>query len=231
MNIGDPSLGFDPDYCALIQDLSRRYPLVTETIDFGERSYCFTKVENAGELPVDLDDEGELRWQPYWAQEWQSSRAICNLILKNDFSRFSVLDLGCGLGLTGAVAASQGSRVTFADNAEPALEFSRINCWNWQADCRYEIIDWRQDHPELETFDIILGAEIIYDSGDWSDLDRFWKNHLKGDGKVILCDPFRKTGRDFRTWIQNRRWAPVFSELAVPEYEKPVNVVELKIAS
>ncbi|MEC9093883.1 MAG: class I SAM-dependent methyltransferase [Planctomycetota bacterium] len=231
MNIGDPSLSGDTDYRDLFQDLAGRYPLITETIDFGAISYFFTRVENPGELPVDLVREGELRWQPYWAEEWTSSRAICKLISEGDFGECSILDLGCGLGLAGTVAASRGSRVTFADNAEPALEFSKINCWNWRANCRFEFIDWCQEQSTLESFDIILGAEIIYDSADWDPLDDFWKKHLNRDGRVLLCDPFRDTGREFRNWIQNRQWSPVFSELLIPELEKPVNIMELKFAN
>ena len=230
MKHGDPEQLRDVAYCRLLDQLSERYPLETIEVEFGERCYYFTRVTNPGDIPLDLDDRGELKWQPYWADDWESSRAICRALLQLPIRDRSVLDLGCGLGLTGAVAASCGAQVCLADNAEPALEFSRLNCWRWLDRCQFKIVDWKADSSELPRFDWIVGAEIIYDTGDWDDLDRFWKRHLASDGSVLLCDPFRKTGREFRNWIVERKWSAEFSDLDIPEFQRPVNMIRLQSA-
>ena len=227
MNPGDPELLGDSEYQSLLNRLNARYPIETINVTFGGNDFFFTRVLNPGDVPLDLDENGELRWQPYWADDWESSRALCNLLLSEPINERNVLDLGCGLGLTGAVAASRGAMVTMVDNADPALEFSELNCWRWRERCQFRNVDWKQKESALPRFDWIVGAEIIYDSGDWADLDSFWKRHIAPDGRVLLCDPFRKTGRDFRQWIMDRNWKVEFSEREIPEMKKAINVIEL----
>lgn len=229
MNLGDPLFANDSLYQQKLNGLAERYSLETIPVSFDELTYFFTKVSNPGDVAVDLDSQGELLWQPYWAEDWESSRALCRLLLNRAIQGISILDLGCGLGLTGAVAASRGAKVILADNARPALEFSEINCWKWNHLCSYRELDWKASQSELEPVDLIVGAEIIYDSDDWIDLERFWRQHLKPDGQVWLCDPFRRTGKEFRDWIRKKNWDAVFQDLNIPEFEKPVNVVELSL--
>src|SRR5438874_11854952 len=66
---------------------------------------------------------------PYWAELWDSALALsqhlCRIVAKHSFA--SVLDLGCGMGLTGAVAARLGMNVLFADLEPPALLFAQLN--------------------------------------------------------------------------------------------------------
>ena len=132
-------------------DWQSGYSLETIPVSFDELTYFFTKVSNPGDVAVDLDSQGELLWQPYWAEDWESSRALCRLLLNRAIQGISILDLGCGLGLTGAVAASRGAKVILADNARPALEFSEINCWKWNHLCSYREVDWKANQSELKT--------------------------------------------------------------------------------
>lgn len=229
MTAANPYLVDDPEYVRLLDRLSARYDLTTEVVRFDAEEFHFTKVSNPGDLPVDLDKQGNLRWQPYWAEDWASSRAICRLLLERNVRERTVLDLGCGLGLTGAVAARSGATVCFVDNAEPALDFSRLNCWPWRDHCTFLALDWHADNRSLlGQFDTIIGGEIIYDSDDWSTLNLFWKRHLTDSGSVLLCDPFRKTGREFRDWITDHAWQTDFREMTIPEINGPVNVIELR---
>lgn len=227
-NPGDPTLLEDRAYQALLAELGSRYNIETVEVRFDPAEpFYFTRVTDPGDMPLELDPKGDLLWQPYWAEDWESSRALCRLLLSREIDGDSVLDLGCGLGLTGAVAASRGAKVTLADNAAPALEFSRLNCWRYRELCQFQIVDWKQVATNLEKFEWIVGAEIIYDQDDWADLDKFWKRHLAQKGTVLLCDPFRRTGKDFRNWIQEKNWVPSFTDQLIPEFEKPVNVIEL----
>ena len=226
---GDPELSTDKAYVNLIDSLHQRYGIVTDKVIFGDQSYFFTKVADPNNVKLDLDEHGELLWQPYWAEDWESSRALCWILLEQNIAGLRILDLGCGLGLTGAIASSQNANVCMVDNAEPALEFSRVNCWPWLEYCEFEIVDWKSSQSKLGTFDLIVGAEIIYDDADWPYLSEFWKQHLNPNGRVLLCDPYRKTGREFRNWILDRQWSAVFRDKEIPSFEKPVNVIELQM--
>jgi SAM-dependent methyltransferase len=83
---------------------------------------------------------------PYWAELWDSGGGVATQLAERYATEQSravsargersshlalaghtVLDLGCGQGLLGCVAASLGARVTFADLEPPALLFARLN--------------------------------------------------------------------------------------------------------
>ena len=53
-------------------------------------------------------------------------------LMELDLKDQSVLDLGCGLGLTGIVAAAQQAQVLMGDNAVPSLLFAELNSWPWK---------------------------------------------------------------------------------------------------
>src|SRR5262249_28388999 len=59
---------------------------------------------------------------PYWAHLWSGALVLAEAVPRG---RRTVLEIGCGLGLPGLVAARRGARVTFVDPAPAALAFLR----------------------------------------------------------------------------------------------------------
>ena len=90
----------------------------------------------------------------------------------------SVLDLGCGMGLSGACAAALGARVTFADLETLPLLFARLNSLPWRHRIDARRVDWRFDTLG-HSFDLILGADILYERSQWEFLDPFWRAQLR----------------------------------------------------
>jgi predicted nicotinamide N-methyase len=183
----------------LRQRIERRYATVCETVSIREYQFHFTRIADpddmARHMPGEADPQAAPQWQPYWAAHWDASWAIAHVLLDEPLLDRNVLDLGCGLGLTGAVAAVQGARVWMADAAQPALLFARLNTWPWRDRVRVRRLDWRTDRLAGQRFDLIVGADIIYDSEDWPYLDRFWVEHLAAGGRVLLGESGRRTGR------------------------------------
>jgi len=144
-------------------------------------------------------------WQPYWAEAWESAVVLASELAQQNLSGRSVLDLGCGLGLVGTVAASLGGQVLMVDAAPPSLLFARINSWPWRENVAVKRIDWR--HDELaKSFSLIAGSDIVYDRAEWPHLEGFWRTHLNVGGSVLLAEPGRSTGDEFITWIADRGW-------------------------
>src|SRR5690606_33568923 len=82
---------------------------------------------------VRLDDD-QLRL-PYWAEIWDSARGIVQMLGHEKDGQLvgqRVLDLGCGMGLVGTLAAMLGAEVTFADLESDALLFARLNSLPWR---------------------------------------------------------------------------------------------------
>jgi predicted nicotinamide N-methyase len=167
------------------------------------------------------------RWQPYWAELWGCSLAVCDLLARHDLQGVGVLDLGCGLGLAGTVAAARGARVTMADAAPPALLFARFNSWPYRDRVQVQRLNWRRDRLGTR-FPCIVGADILYDREDWPFLEAFWRAHLAPGGVVLLGEGGRSTGGEFPVWLDGRGWQLARSEVAMPLQPRPIRLFQLR---
>jgi predicted nicotinamide N-methyase len=206
----------------LFQRIHRRYQTITQKVRVADEvEIDFTRIADPDrvldEVAAEEDrlekisgrrcDSDQLRL-PYWAELWDSALALsqnlCRTTAQHHFS--SVLDLGCGMGLTGTVAARLGMKVLFADLEPAALLFAQLNSLPDHQRVRTRRLDWRKDHLD-EKFDLILGADILYERKQWDYLEPFWRAHLRDDGVVLLGEPGRQTGDLFVDWIHSRGWS------------------------
>ena len=196
---------------SLIARIERHYRIGRVTIDVEGTAYQIAKVADPDSVFLDsiYDDrqsqDGEVAWQPYWAQAWESSVALAREIAATEEPGQRLLDLGCGVGVVGAIAAARGIETVLGDIAQPGLLFARLNVWPWRERATVRRIDWQKDLLEPK-FDTIACADIVYDHRDWDDLDRFWRVHLTRTGKVLVAEPSRISGREFREGIVQRGW-------------------------
>lgn len=172
---------------------------------------------------------GDMAWHPYWGKLWDAAIGLASLMAEQDLTGHDVLDLGCGLGVTGAVAAARGASVVLADHAPPALDFARLNSWPWRQRVDVTWVDWRTSDL-CRAFDLIVGADIVYDRQDISHLDRFWKKHLKPGGRILLADPARLMTLDLMPLIQAKGWTVERASLTAPLLSKPVNRFTLTLS-
>jgi 2-polyprenyl-3-methyl-5-hydroxy-6-metoxy-1,4-benzoquinol methylase len=122
-----------------------------------------------------------------------------------------VLDLGCGLGLPGLAAAARGATVVFADREPAALEFARASAErNGFGDVGFAAIDFTRSALGDE-FDVILGAEVIYDPQSYQPLcdflDRHLERRIERRGVIHLTDAFRSDAERFFTELRGRGFA------------------------
>ncbi len=221
---------FDRAREALLQRVQRKYLTVTEAVSIGPISLVFQRVANPDEMLERLELAQQAgrpvpKWQPYWAENWAASWGVAQVLVGRELAGRQVLDLGCGLGLTGAIAAAKGATVWMVDAAHPALLFSRLNTWPWRARVHVRRLDWRQDQLAVR-FPLILGSDIIYDREDWPYLDLFWRQHLAEGGGVLLGESGRSTGAEFPGWLEGRGWTVHRSHQVVPQAPKPIRIFE-----
>jgi SAM-dependent methyltransferase len=196
---------------------------------------------------------------PYWAELWDSALGVAQFLTRGgkkelgrggerneDLPSFSVspsptlalartsaLDLGCGMGLTGTVAAALGADVTFADLEAPALLFARINSLPFdpeQSRTRTRRLNW-QTNRLGRRFDLILGADILYERSQWDFLEPFWRAHLAPGGCVLLGEPGRPTGEMFDGWIRGRGWLVEELAEAISTRPRPIRILRIRTAS
>jgi predicted nicotinamide N-methyase len=227
----------------LLARIQRRYQVVEETIRIGALAIPFTRIREPDRVldeAVEEEDRrekligtripGEELHLPYWAELWDSAIGVGQFLVaqRERFpSNAKVLDLGCGMGLTGAVAAALGSNVTLVDLEARALLFAKLNTLSYGPRTRVRRIDWRRDRID-GNFDLIVGADLIYDRKQWEFLEPFWRAHLRADGTVLLGEPGRQTGEMFVDWIRARGWSLVESAEAVPTRDRPIRIFDLR---
>lgn len=225
----------------LLARIHRRFRTKVQHLTFGPLQLDFVRVEDpdvvldevAAEEARHVQQHGhrppeEELQLPYWAELWDSAAALAALLAANPalVDHRSVLDLGCGMGLAGAAAAALGGRVLFADCEPHALLFAALNSLQWRSRVRTRRLDWRRD--ELgERFDVIVGADILYERGQWEHLEPFWQSHLATGGTILLGEPGRATSEAFPAWATGRGWAVSASLHTLSTRPQPVKVLTL----
>lgn len=213
--------------------IRRQYETVCEAYRFDGLTVQLTRVIEPDQMLERMEREAASsgsatpRWQPYWAELWGCSLAVGNLLMRHDLHGVCLLDLGCGLGLTGTVAAARGAQVTMVDAAPPALLFARLNSWPYRDRVQVRRLDWRRDRLG-QRFPWIVGADILYDREDWPFLEAFWRAHLAPGGVVLLGEGGRSTGGEFPTWISTRGWQLDRSEVTLPRQPRPIRLFQLR---
>jgi SAM-dependent methyltransferase len=193
---------------------------------------------------------------PYWAELWDSALGVAAFLAKlriedggwrmedgesrrapssilDPLSSISTLDLGCGMGLTGSIAAAMGADVTFADLEAPALLFARINSLPFDPEgtrTRTRRLNWQADRLGRR-FDLIIGADILYERNQWDFLEPFWRAHLAPGGSVLLGEPGRPTGEMFDGWIRERGWQVEEFAEPVTTRPRPIRILRIRTAS
>jgi predicted nicotinamide N-methyase len=145
---------------------------------------------------------------PYFAMVWASAESLAAEVLAGPrLDGLHVLDLGCGLGLCGFAAARQGARVTFFDWEPRALEIVSVSAEKQPPPLRrsgegggerfqFVVGDWRSP-PPMGPFDLILGADVLYERRNGPAVASFLAGHLKPGAEAWIADPGRPQAGPF----------------------------------
>jgi predicted nicotinamide N-methyase len=229
----------------LLARIQRRYETYVEDFHFGPLRLSFTRIADPNKV---LDEvaaredrrekitgerrEGESLHLPYWAELWESSIGLGQFLVdhwrevSHGKTGIKVLDLGCGMGLAGTVAAALGGSVVFADLESDALLFARLNTLQYRSHIRTRQVNWQTQSLD-EQFDLILGADVVYERPQWTALEPFWRRHIAKDGLILLGEPGRQTGAIFIEWIRERNWNVELLEQPLPDRGKMIRIMRL----
>ena len=162
---------------------------------------------------------------PYWAHLWTGALTLARYVDERiDCRNLDVLDLGCGLGVTGLIASLEGGRVTFADKEPPAVAFAMLNaqmnnCPVFEA----RTLDFTRDTLNSQ-FSLILGAEILYDRQTFPALVAFLCRHLTPCGAALFADARRTNTEEFYRQLDNTGLQWTCEDVQEREDKLPLNV-------
>jgi predicted nicotinamide N-methyase len=166
---------------------------------------------------------------PYGIVLWPAAIALAHEIAARSVKGASVLELGAGTGLPSIVAARLGARVVATDRNAAALAVCRRNAERNGVVLEQRAADWTEWH-ETDTYDLILGADVLYADSLHPELRHIFETNLAPGGQVLLSDPFRPLSFDLLEAMAADGWNVSVNRwtVGVEPPPRPIGVFELK---
>jgi 2-polyprenyl-3-methyl-5-hydroxy-6-metoxy-1,4-benzoquinol methylase len=168
---------------------------------------------------------------PYFAMVWASAESLVAAVLTGPrLDGLHVLDLGCGLGACGFAAAWQGAHVTFFDWEPRALEVVAASVREQPVPAdRFACVsgDWRRP-PPFGPFDLILGADVLYERRNAPAVATFLAGHLKPGAEAWIADPGRAAAGPFPA-LASEQGLQVISTETLPPRDHASTITLLRV--
>lgn len=167
-----------------------KYAVEVVPVKIGEKVLKILQIQEFEEHVAELIEvkAAGLMDLPYWAKVWDSSLLLAYFMGKQPVVLGRrILEIGAGVGVVGIYAALCGHRVTVTDNNDDALRFARANALMNDAQ-QVEVLklDWN-DPTFSETYDVIVGSEIVYERESYPALVQFLRRTLAPGGIIFLA--------------------------------------------
>ena len=166
---------------------------------------------------------------PYWAHLWSGARLLAATVPPH---AGRVVEIGCGLGLPGLVAARRGAAVVFVDRESLPLAFVAESARaNGVAPVRCVVADFTTP-PFRASFDLVLAAEVLYDRAGFGDLAAALAMLAGERGRVLLADGHRIDTREFYPALEaaGLRWQAKMVRVEEEGFPIDVDLVEARRA-
>jgi predicted nicotinamide N-methyase len=183
-------------------------PTVHTVLRFGAETITLARPSDPDRL---LDDPAVLDWNrrddymPYWAYVWPGAYLLAERVAREPWrledagvAGRPALEIGCGLGLAGLVAVKRGLFVHFTDYDPAPLEFvARSAALNGFDPGRYSrgLLDWRA--LPAQRYEIILGADVIYEARLVGLVANLLAELLAPAGLALIASPYRVAAERF----------------------------------
>lgn len=203
-------------------------PLADFVLDIAGRRWTIAAVRDQDAL---LDAADAFAHVPYGLLLWESAVVLARAAARRPqaLAGRSVLELGCGTGLVGLVAASLGADVLQTDHEPAALMLAKENaCRNGVGGIRRIDADW-QRWPVAERFDVILGADVLYEPALHDDVARILSGCIAPDGRALLADPGRPGTLGFLGRLEREGWHVTLEVEPVADLLAPGRSVEVTL--
>lgn len=170
-----------------------------------KRSFQLYRVRDLDTLLAQVETDEDI---PFWAELWPAAEGLALWLEARPelVQGKRALELGCGLGLVGLVAAANGAEVVQTDFVPAALELAGRNARaNGLEQLTWQLLDWRQ-HRKLGEFQLILGSDLFYEPGLHEDLLATLELNLAPSGHCLFSDPGREGAQAFVRLLEQRGW-------------------------
>jgi predicted nicotinamide N-methyase len=130
---------------------------------------------------------------PIFGVVWASSKILARIMHTYNIKGKRILEVGCGIGLASLVLNKRLADITATDHHPEVENYLLINTELNESDIiPFTRTDWNDEPTDLGLFDMIIGSDLLYESGHADSLSEFIHQHAKTKCKVLLIDPGRK---------------------------------------
>lgn len=169
---------------------------------------------------------------PYWAEVWPSAIALSEFVAENEnlVKNKNVIEIGCGLGLSGLVSARYAKHVTFTDYMQAPLDFVKYNCYlNNTSNFSTQLLDWRKPDKSFAA-DVLIAADVAYERRMFVHLIRAFRNLIKRNGLILISEPDRHYARTFFNTLEEKGFKKqsVVKKVELKSISYSINVHMLK---
>lgn len=201
----------------LYNAIKDRYTVAFEPLRIKEHKLQLLKITDLEQILEGKDPLKDVSTFPFWIRLWEAAIVLSEFVAGLPCEKgASLLELGAGLGAPGLTAAAAGFEVTLSDYEDLILDFERINAAASRLDTvRFAMLDWLNP-PEMEQYDVIIGAEILFREEFFQPLLNVLRRALKPNGVVYLAHDVK------------RRSLEPFLKLAEKEYRISASQRKLK---
>jgi predicted nicotinamide N-methyase len=178
----------------LYQNIKEQYKVGFESLKLSsDIQLHLLKITNLEQILKGKDPLKNPSEFPFWIRLWEAAIVLSRfLVALAPAPGTSVLELGAGLGAPGLTAAALGCSVTLSDYEELILDFERVSAAASGLDnVRFDMLDWLNP-PEMERYDIILGAEVLFRDEFFEPLLGIIRHALKPDGVVYMAHDIKR---------------------------------------
>ncbi|MEE4167139.1 MAG: methyltransferase [Desulfocapsaceae bacterium] len=177
----------------LYNTLKKKYSLHFTSLKLGEHTIHLLKPSEIEEFLNGRDPFSDGAGFPFWTKLWEASVVLAQLVAVlpgGSGKRF--LELGAGLGLPGLAASAAGFAAVLSDSQQVILDFQQVSAAaNRSRNMEHVLFDWREP-PQIGTFDIIGGAEILSTEEVLDPVLDICKNYLAPGGTIYLSHDVRR---------------------------------------
>ncbi len=192
----------------ILKRIRKKYRVGFSPLTIQDLELQVLQVNDLEHLLAGKDPFANVEEFPFWIKLWEASMVLAHVMASMPAEgNQTLLELGAGMAAPGLVAAGRGYNVTLSDYEPHILDFERVSAAaNGFDDIQFRMLDWL-DPPDLEPFDRIIGAEILFRDEFFQPLLNVFKKYLKDDGEIYLAHDIR------------RKSVPKFLELAKDDFK------------
>ncbi len=145
---------------------------------------------------------------PLFGIVWPAGLALAQEMSGFAIAGKSILEVGCGIGLSSLVLQRRGANITTCDYHPLAKEFLRRNTdLNGLLPIRFFNAPWAGPNPELGRFDLIIGSDLLYERDHAGLLAGFLACHANPVAQIVVADPGRTYCNQFGARLEEQGYA------------------------